>query len=243
MVPGAILLGLLFIAIPPLTEEQVTRLRAADPGRDHQEDAFVALLENARQWTAPPGDAPARQHADSVEVVENPDSYRGDLFRIRGGLELITRLKRPYDKVYEWCVRSPDDRLVIVYVASIVQVGSFQRGDQVELLGRFYKVMTMIDQTGRRREYAAFVGAQPSHVRAKAASRDAALLWFVGLPVVVLLIVFLLLLGYVRRRHRGPSPQPAGQWTDDSIADKGAPLPEDPAEALAELRKRAEAGD
>jgi len=63
-------------------------------------------------------------------------------------------------------------------------------------------------------------------------------LWMVTVPVAVMLVVFLLLLLYARR---GQGPMRARAGTTGPWADQGDEhLPDDPAEALAELRRHAE---
>lgn len=235
-------------AVPPLTTEQAARVQTADPSRDHQEEAFAALLENASLWSGDPAEVPARDQPDSSAVQTDPDAYRGDLFRIRGQLLQITRMKRPYETVYEWFVRLPSGRPVFVYVAELPDPDLFQAEQHVEVLGRFYKVMTMSDRQDRRQRYSAFVGALPVHVNTAPPRREVAYLWVVGLPVLAMLIVFVFLLGSVRKRRKADSAAllrrrvRAPDRDEADFADGGAPLPDDPADALAELRRRAEAG-
>ena len=226
MVGGVFLLTAWLVSadVLPLTEAQTVRLQAAQTARDHREDAFAALIENAVLWEGDPANVPARDHPDSDAVLSSPDAYRGDLFRIRGRLEQITRLKRPYESVFEWFIASEaSDRLMIVYVASPAEPGSFKPGDDVEILGRFYKGLTMTARDGVAREYPAYVGALPGHLAAAKPSGGAVFLWVIGLPVVVLLIVFIVLLGYVRRRRQPHDRGLASRRFAESISDSGPP--------------------
>ena len=89
---------------------------------------------------------------------------------------------------------------------------------------------------GERHRYPAFVGALPSLVAAGGESWLA--LWAVAVPVGVMFLIFLVLVVLARSRgRRRPLRVRSGVAATE---EGGEPLPDDPAEALASLRRRAE---
>lgn len=235
---GLLLLSAVLAGIPPLTSEQRTRLETAYDGRDHQEEAFVALLEHVSQWTPGLGTASIRLEPDPQVMLQDPQAHRGALCRLAGTVVQQTALARPYESVTEWFIRDEAGRPILVYVVGLNQDRPFRDGSKILIDARFYKRVDFVARDGARHEYAAFVGRFPSLQRASAA--DLTRLWVVLVPVVVMLVVFMALFLYVRR-HSGRTghrlrPLAAGRIE----VDDDETLPEDPAEALAELRRRAE---
>lgn len=239
MNPAGIILGIALVAIPPLTEDQRVRLATAFDGRDHQEAAFVALVENARIWTTGIGDAPVRLHPNLETMLNNPDPYRGTLCRITGRIQQQTPLSAPYEGVTEWFVRDDSGRPILVYVVDHESNPAFTDGQAVIVHGRFYKRVDEISRDGVSRRYPAFVGALPS----RPGSADAALggMVVVIIPVAVLLVVFLVLMLYVRR-NRAERPRRRPVFDERYEVDGSLGLPDDPVEALSEMRRRGEAG-
>ncbi len=238
MCPARLLTSMLLAAVSPLTEDERVRLATAYDGRDHQEEAFVALLDNVRRWTPGVGDVAVRIEPDLEAMLERPQDHRGELCRIAGRLEQQTRLERPYEGVLEWFVRDESDRPVLLYAVDADATRPFREGERVMLMARFYKSVEAVARDGERHRYPAFVGAFPTAVGGGEAWVS---LWVVSVPVVVMFVVFLVLLVYARRgQGRGRS-----RWSGlgRAVADEkvDGPLPADPAEALLELRRRAEA--
>jgi hypothetical protein len=239
MSPATLILCVACSAIPPMTDAQRARLATAADGRDEADDAFAALVENVGRWTPGAGDAAARlvPDPDLDVILADPAAYRGQVCRIAGSLEQQTPRAYPYEDVSEWVVRDAAGRLVLVYVCGLGEDHGYRVGRAVAIPARFYKRVDAEALDGRLHRYPAFVGALP---RARAAGEGWARLWTVTIPVAVMLVVFLLLLLYARRGH-GPMRGrvgTTGPWTTDERNER---LPEDPAEALAELRRRAEA--
>ena len=229
---AAFLLG----AIPPLTDDQRVRLETAYDGRDHQEAAFVALLENARRWTGGLGEAPVRLHPDLEAMLGEPQAYRGELCRIAGRLEQQARLPIPYQGVTEWFVRDEAGRPILVYVDGLALDHPVREGRQVTIIARFYKRIDGVGRDGEPHRYPAFVGALPSFVAAGEGSW--LVLWAVAVPVGIMFLIFLILVVLARSRdRRRPHPVRSGSA---ATVEAWEPLPDDPAEALAELRRRAE---
>ncbi len=238
MNPVGIILGIALVAIPPLTEDQRVRLATAFDGRDHQEAAFGALIENARVWTAGIGDAAIRLHPNLAAMLDDPEVYRGTLCQITGRLQQQTTLPSPYQGVTEWFVRDESGQPILVYVVSHADDPAIVDGQAVILHGRYYKRIDEIARDGVSRSYPAFVGAFPR----RPTDTDGAVggIAVIVIPVAVLLVIFIVLMLYVRRnrlqRHIRRSASGERIKVDETPA-----LPDDPVAALNEMRRRAEA--
>ncbi len=235
-----VILGIALAAIEPLTNDQRVRLATAFDGRDHQEAAFVALVENVRLWTPGVDDAPIRLRPNLTAMLGDPEAYRGSLCQIAGRVQQQTPLSALYEGVTEWFIRDESGRPILVYVVGHEGDPTIGDGQAVVIHARFYKRVDDIARDGVSRSYPAFVGALPS----RPVATDAALggLLVVVIPVVVLLVIFLLLMLYVRRnrterRLRRPV---IGERPE---VDESPALPDDPIDALDEMRRRAEAGN
>ena len=109
-------------------------------------------------------------------------------------------------------------------------------------MARFYKRVDAVARDGKVHQYPAFVGVVSTRVIA--GDKLWLGLWAVAIPVVVMFVLFLLLLIYVRRgRPAVGARRSIVPPVVEALAevDDPAPLPDDPAQALAELRRRAEA--
>ncbi len=238
MNPVGIILGIALVAIPPLTEDQRIRLATAFDGRDHQEAAFGALIENARVWTAGIGDAAIRLHPNLAAMLDDPEVYRGTLCQITGRLQQQTTLPAPYQGVTEWFVRDESGQPILVYVVSYADDPAIVDGQAVILHGRYYKRIDEIARDGVSRSYPAFVGAFPR----RPTDTEGAVggIAVIVIPVAVLLVVFIVLMLYVRRnrvqRHNRRSASGERIKVDETPG-----LPDDPVAALNEMRRRAEA--
>jgi hypothetical protein len=235
---GLLLLPLLLVGIPPLSAGQEARLETARDGTDHREEAFLALAEHVRAWSGATGDAPIRLVPDYAAMTAEPARYRGDLCRVTGIVQQRALLGAPYDVAEEWFLRTEDGRPVLVYVVDRGDLpeAAARPGRMVSVDARFYKRATFAARDGVRRDYPAFVGTRPRAV----GRGDAGVgrLWIVGVPVGVLLVAFVALLVFTRRRRGEPAGR--GRRPQVPVGDApGPPLPEDPGEALAELRRRA----
>ena len=226
--------------IPPLTDDERVRLATAYDGRDHQEEAFMALLEHVGRWSGRVGDTPVRLHPDFEAMVDDPDAYRGELCRVVGAIGQQTRLPAPYDAATEWFVRDDTGRPILVYVVGLDPAAPFRYGERIVILGRFYKRVEAVARDGVVRAYPALVGAFPRRLAAGAGGEWGGL-WVVAFPVAFMLVIFLVLFVYVTRRRRPTHAYLALATHLAPDATEGPPLPADPAEALAELRRRAEA--
>jgi hypothetical protein len=236
MSPAGLILWIACAVIPPLTDGERARLASAADGLDRRGEAFAALVDNVSRWTPGAGDSALRADPDIERMLADPAAYRGDLCRIAGSIQQQTPLVEPYQDVSEWFVRDGAGRPIIVFVCGLAPDHGFREGRPVVILARFYKRIDARARDDRLHRYAAFVGAFPQP--GAAGDGGWGRLWTVTIPVAVMLAVFLLLLLYARR---GQGPMRARAATAGPWVEKGdEQLPEDPAEALAELRRRAE---
>lgn len=237
---GAVVILLLWstaAAIPPLTDQERSRLDAAVDLHGDLGDAFDALIENVRRWTPGITDAPIIMEPDFEAMLDAPQAYRGRLCSLAGRLQQETWLEAPHQSVAEWFLRTGSGRPILVYVAGLDRDHRFKLGRPVVIRAWFYKRVDEVAQDRRTHRYPAFVGALPQFGAADPAWGQA---WVVAIPVAVMLLVFLALLIYARRGGRPTRPR-VGLAAGPS-SDGQASLPGDAAEALAELRRRAEAG-
>lgn len=260
------MLALLFIEIalhfapaPPLSEQQQRDLATAQDGGEYREQAFYSLVENVRRWPGPPASAaddgePIHLSFDPAALIEHPDDGRGDLFRVTGQLLQQTPLGPPYEDVAEWFIREDRSGLpVIVYVivepaGATTQPQAFSDRHHVQIDGRFYKRMRFTARDRQMRDYPAFVGRSPTllPVSAPATVRNTGLDLLAVLAglVLLLVIVFGALRLWVARKNRARGER-IGATRDrmrevhGAEVDDASGLPDDPVEALAELRRRA----
>jgi len=235
---------LLLLALPPLTDSQRVRLETAYDGRDHQEEAFAALLENARSFpqdvVAGAGALPA---PDVAALLEAPDARRGEAALIIGRLEQRSPLARPFAGVSEWFVRDERGQPLLVYVVDDASV-DVEPGRRVEIVARFYKRVDAVGRDGRDRSYAAFVGAHPRVVRIVSAGDGGALAALAAL-LAGMALVLVVVSAFARRQRRRPpadarrSAGARGSGDPGVGVDEAGGLPDDPAEALDALRWRA----
>jgi hypothetical protein len=245
--PVAVLLVLL-TSMPPLTDGQRTRLDTAYDGRDHREEAFSALLENARLYAsgAPdPGDALVRMRPDLAAMVARPDDFRGDVCRVAGTIQQTAVVETPSGAAREWFLRDAAGVPLVVYVVGLGDeaAAGFPDGTAVEMFARFYKRIDAVARDGATRRYAAFVGAHPRRAAgaAEATSSVSGALALGAVLMIGLVVVVALLLALARRQR---APRPRRRLVDPDASepplDDDPSLPDDPAEALAVLRRRAE---
>jgi hypothetical protein len=234
-------------AVTPLSETERIVIETARDDRTHEEEAFAVLLTHVAQWApaagSEVGDEPIRLAPDYAAMIEAPQAYRGELCRIEGRIEQRTGLGGPFAGSDEWFIRTADGTPVIVYLPVDDAMKQRRDGERVAIDARFYKRMTLEARDGTERQYAAFVGARP-WVVATQTGNPLNGLWVLGGLVALLLVVFTVLFAVVRRggarrAWRGLGGSLGGSADDVDGAD--AALPADPAEALAELKRRTEA--
>jgi len=247
--PVSAALWMVLAAGIPLTPQQHERLSITVDGPDQRDDAFAALVENIRRWTGEPSDEPIRLSPDFKALLERPAEFRGDLCRIAGRIQQRAQLPPPFEMMTEWFIRIETGLPVIVYVAGLEPGTGFDEGRLIEIDARFFKRIDLTARDGKVHGYPAFVGAFPRLIAKAAAPQPQPIgprrLWLIAGPVVAMLIVFAALFLYVRRQQKRRAPHRWWRRTRDleptaEPVDGGASLPDDPAEALAELKRRAE---
>jgi hypothetical protein len=239
-------------AAPPLSLDQRRDLAGASDDADHREQAFLALVQNVRSWPSPPADSgePIRLSPDFASLLRSPGDCRGDLCRIIGELVQQTALGPPYEDVVEWFVRDQRSQApVIVYVVKSDGDRAFHDRQRVQIDGRFYKRMRFAARDGKVREYPAFVGRfpleQPALPGPTVGGRGLDLLAVLAGPVVLLVVVLLGVRAWASRKGRMNADRlrdGLAAWLgtpDECEVDDAPGLPDDPAAALAELRRRA----
>lgn len=242
-------------AVPALTPAQRESLLTAKAGLDHREPAFDALVENARA-----GDPAVTSSPSPVEEVIEMDTGwagvangsvvldRGGLYRIEGVIQQQSLLDLPHHDVAEWFIRSDDGTPLLVFVVGLDHRQCFHDGQRVRLDARYYKAIDAMARDGTLHRYPALVGRRPVHVmnvRSTMTGQGSLQPLFpiaistgalvVGFGAVVLVI-------RMTRGKRNARPQWRSTATPDNheaLVDETAPLPDDPAEALAELKRRA----
>ncbi len=239
-----VLLLALLEPLPPLSGAVMESLEEVEDDRDAPDAGFLALLKQVRTWPPEASPVDGAMELDHDEFVSSPASHRGVLVMITGRLEQVKQLARPLEKVQEWFVRPPGGRPVMVYVPSPGKP-LVRPGDDVTLGGYFYKRLQIEDRQGVLRAYPVFIGGQPRVVmlesqEVEAALRDARahtsrmVMVIAGLVGLVLVMVGLMV--FIRRSKR-KSRRP-GIFGEVDPEPPMPSLPEDPAEAMAELMRR-----
>jgi hypothetical protein len=259
MLPWATIIPLaaLVASTTPLTDAQRSALVGAVDGGGHQEPAMAALLENARTWTvdaAVDGDhlTAGEERADArpadMATIDDHAAHRGRLFRLDGVVQQQTVLLPRADHMLEWFIRAESGVPLIVYMDDRSLLRPVRDGERIVMSARYYKRMDFTSRDGRSRSYAAFVGAHPRVVGVSTPSPigGAAIPFGIVVALGLAAVLFFALLLWARRRFARPAPVLArmeaskAHWPGVAGVDGGTSLPDDPAAALAELRRRAE---
>lgn len=228
-------------SIAPLTDEQRDRLSLANDGGDHQEEAFLALLENVRQWRESTTESPTADAVDAAMLLTDPSSYRGELFVVKGVLQQQSPLGPGFENVFEWFIRDDNGRAQLMYLVDSSKA-QWRDGQRIEVPARFYKVVQMVARNGSVQQYPAFVGAFPKLAQSPSITSDVGSRWLLAIPIAALVVAYFILSRWVRRTKRVAFSQRIGRWRQppaDAPVDDDAHLPDDPAAALAELKRRA----
>lgn len=242
-------------ALPPLSADRLEQVRTATDLRyGIDEPALYPLLRDALAW--PAGDEAGAAVPDYRALREDPAAHRGELALIEGELVMAPRpvegLARPgpwTGRLQQWIVL-PDqkrDEVIALYVVvpEGVDLPAPRVGRRVRVPARFYKLWAD-EEHQPPRSYLAFVTS------AAAIAPDAggrAELPPTAMIVAVLALVavfFFVMRRFSRVRDSAGRPEPvrdraaAARRAAEAEARTGPPLPEDPAAALDELRRRSE---
>ncbi len=210
----------------PLTPGQRDTLATAADETDALDPAFDLLAGTVADLDVEPDDLPA---APLAATHLDPDALRGRLFAFRGVVQQTTR--RTDADTIECFLRRPGGPPFVVYlVGPDVDLVPPRPGARIEGFGAFYKVLGARARDGSRRTYAAFVGRTVAVEPASPAVAPAALV--AGLAVLATALVLL------RRRIARLGPRDRVRPITPPVAQTGS-LPDDPADALGELARRA----
>ena len=229
-------------AVPPLSDELITALETAVDDRDHQEEAFALLLDHVGTWSAGEGvgTTQIRLNPDYAALMNDPSAYRGDLYRLRGILQQHARLDSPFEGTWEWFIRDQKKQPMAVYLPDSIDLVRFTDGQRIEIFARFYKRIEVIARDGKKHQYPAFVGNYPRITTGKRGSE-----WGSFLPVIVFFVaflggVFLILFLYTRQYRRNQFTDLEAHYHPESpVLDESTDLPDDSAQAMAVLHRRA----
>lgn len=240
-------------AVPPLSAEEREVLAAAVDGPPGLDAALLALVDHVRRWPLRPGgfpeagDAPVRHRAEIDRILAAPGDYRGDLFLLEGVVQQQADAPSPQGELTECFIRDRSGRAMLVYLVGGRAEGRpgqrepdrLREGERIQVLARFGRVVRLSARDGRERPYPVLVGRV---IRGLRPAGPALPLTVLVVVIVIMGSAFLLLLVLTRRsRARAPA-----RWTGRAPPgadrlDADPALPDDPAEALAELQRRAAA--
>jgi hypothetical protein len=238
-------------AIPPLTPEQVEQLSTAEDGSPRiDEGALYPLLQNALEWT--PGDETGAMVPDYQAIQEAPQKYRGRLFLIEGYFyqAFPAKLVRPLPgnpRVQEWSlIKTYDQAMQVLVVDGPAERDLPRRNQRVRMAARFFKMWQGKDQQGTPTLYPVFVGRAARTVPASGgASLESAIPNPIIIGVVVLAVAFAVVTLWRHRVLKRFEAQRTKERAEEEEHDRvfeeepeGAPLPEDPIEAMKELERR-----
>lgn len=215
--------------LPPLSDEARTALGACADGHDHNEEAFAYLVGAVRDWTPAALETARGQPLPAEQLIAGRDEARGLVVEVSGTLAQRDRLEDFWEDIEEWYVRLPDGRAVCVFV---VDPPETPRDSDVRLLGLSYKRIDATGRDGQPRSYAGLV-ARVAAIEPKTARAARGAVPLIGLVIAMLgALVFLRWRVAKLRQPRVAKEVPSGRF------DAADELPQDPAEALAALRRR-----
>lgn len=196
---------------------------------DVPDAAFVDLVEYVRT-TVP--DESVETTIEHAAVIADPGRYRGVSVTVTGRLEQHRSLGRPFEGVEEWFVRDDTGVPWVAYVIG-ADPSAVRDGRGVVLTGVLYKRMRLRDRSGVQRTYPALVASPPVWFTPSTPPLDGfAGMW---LLLAVLVVGLLVVVALGRNRVRRSSSRPAIVAADE---DDDVRLPEEPSEALRELKRR-----
>jgi len=244
-------------AIPPLTRRQRDQLATTADFVPHiDEGALYPLLENASQW--PAGAESGARVPDYAALYDDPGAARGERFLIEGRLGrsgAVDHLARPgpwTGKIKRWAIGVPDvENAILVYLVDPPSKTPLY-GSKVRTVARFYKVFSSKDMNNEAQRFLVFVGRDARVIEGASGNGPGTPMAGMAVALAVLAIGYWWIRSQVsakplatRRTHAsetGADEMNAAHASAEAEAEEPA-LPEDPAEALANLRGRAEQND
>ena len=223
--------------------EQVEQLQAARDDQEIGESAFAVLVEVANDGIQA-DDEVTIVAFDLSTILKDPARFRGQQFQLNGTLVMNSDVTRPLGlkpgtrAIEEWIIRSDKGIPFIVYVLHDGN-RSASVGQSVRLNGRFYKRLLLQARDGEMKNYLAFVSPGLTRI-SRPPGLTAEHAWGVVVLVVFLGAIFLFVFFVTRRARRAgvPITHRVGSDLANEVDDR-RPLPQDPAIALGELKRRA----
>jgi len=233
---------------PPLEQAQRQQLATASDGSAQwDEGALYPLLANALKWE--PGERAGARVPDWDQLRNQPPAHRGDALLVEGQTadrRRRLRLSRsgPWgEAVTEWIVlpRGANQPIVVLLADPANAAPDPGHRQNVTLIGRFYKLWQSENLAGKPRQYPVVVARTGQLERQSPAGPAPGLGAFLA-ALLALTAVFAVLAWQARRaKARAPAPRGSGGAADRRqarAAHRPDDLPDDPAEALARLRRR-----
>lgn len=226
--------------LPALEPEARTILAATADDRDRVDEPVLVVLD-ALGASGLPGAGDPVVRLDAAAARSDIEAWRGRAVRVEGRLEQASPLATSTDPAaVEWFVRHGTEAVCVV----IRRPPAATPGDRVAVAGRVIRRLAAESRDGARRTHVqvaaigahAAVGSPVSASRGRGAIAGGAIL----VPLAAGGLVLVLVLRRVARAGpRGSSSSGAVRRTPR----RDATLPSDPADALAELHRRAGGDD
>lgn len=262
-----LILTAVLAAAPPLTAPQQQQLATAhDQQADTDEGALYPLLENALTW--PDHVEAGATIPDYAAIEQDPAAHRGQLFFIQGKLRRTKPIGKlalpgPWEgRLSEWAIQYGSEAEQMLIVNLVDPPEPPRDGSEVKLAARFYKLWPTTNKFGSPKVFLVFVGKDAQVLGVKPSVGGSAAVK--SLVLVLVLVVFGLFWIIRRTPKMSLNPKPtqrqmlrrqameqresqrelamnvsAGKQVDDEPFDSAdAPLPADPAQALAQLQDR-----
>ncbi len=217
-----------------MSENVQIRLETSVDGRDTQSEAFQALLEDVRGWSAPLGAVGTEMDRESL--TNNPAAFRGDLIHWSGSLEQA-REASPWIDVQEWFVRGADGKVFIVFVEGKVDP---KQGDAVSGVARFYKTISLEGRDSKIRVYPTLVTTSIAITTTEVQAFSPQMLFLLPILFVGMLVVFVLARLFKPKRHARHRVCIQTDEVIDAMDNYESDLPDNASQALEQLYERAE---
>lgn len=238
MTLAPILLLLALLTPPPLAEgDRLILAEAVVDGQPLRSDAGLDLLSReVAAWAADV--APADAFTANVALAD-PSGFRGRAFILSGLVRQSLDQPLGYDSLRLWTVMLEGEQpaVVFVHLPETPSPAEADIGQAVTLPVRFYKTAQcewIVDASGQPQTVPILVGVHPVLADPPQAEGLTSA-W----PLLLAVLALAILVWMARRSSRQGQPaalnrrHPHGPEPGDD-----RPLPQDPAEALAELRRR-----
>lgn len=229
--------------LAPLSPDERVRLETAVDRSEQREEAFATLRTHVLEWPGADGidldHLLLRRGLNTAALNEDPAVHRGELHLLDGTIAQSTKLSGSARGFEEWFVRGVDGETFIAFVPTTDPPAG--RGEDVRVLGRFYKLISAEGRDGVLRTWPALVGmAMPASPGESGGVGPGGLL-------AGLVLAGAVVWAFLRRR----AGKAGGGDAEHALAAlrlnadeegeedlEGKVLATDPAEALAEMRAR-----